>query len=176
MSVVRYEKLISGKYLGETVRLVLQSLIKNESVHLFDGKSSPTFDTFEKFETKYLSFIEDGYVYISHKISNFYLAIIICTIMQSISLRDINVCKDLLRKDFSIEASEEDCEIVKRVCEAITTRAARMAAVGIVALVKKINKIDGCTVAVDGSLYKKHPKFSTRCVCSIYYSYCSHWS
>lgn len=62
LSIFRYEKLISGKYLGETVRLVLQSLIKNESVHLFDGKSSPTFDTFEKFDTKYLSFIEGGYV------------------------------------------------------------------------------------------------------------------
>lgn len=96
--------------------------------------------------------------------------------MQSISLRGINVCKDLLREDFSIEASEGDCEIVKRVCVAITTRAARMAATGIVALTKKINKLDGCTVAVDGSLYKKHPNFSHRCVCSVYYSYCSHWS
>lgn len=57
----RYEKLISGKYLGETVRLVLQSLIKDGS--LFGGKSSPKFDTFEKFETKYLSFIEGGYVH-----------------------------------------------------------------------------------------------------------------
>ena len=58
--------MISGKYLGETVRLVLQNLIKKGS--LFGGKSSPTFDTFEKFETKYLSFIEGGYVPISNAI------------------------------------------------------------------------------------------------------------
>jgi hexokinase len=38
-----------------------------------------------------------------------------------------------------------------------------MAAAGIVALVKKIDKLDGCTVAVDGSLYKKHPEFPHRC-------------
>ena len=79
-------------------------------------------------------------------------------------VRDAEVCKDLLKKNFSIEASEENCNTVKRVCEAVSTRAARMAAAGIVALVKKIEKLSGCTVAVDGSLYKKHPKFSHRCV------------
>ena len=89
-------------------------------------------------------------------------------------IRDVEICKDLLRKDFSIEASEEDCETVKRVCEAVSTRAARMAAAGIVALVKKIDKLDGCTVAVDGSLYKKHPKFPHRCVVYLL-RYCSHW-
>ena len=71
---------------------------------------------------------------------------------------------DLLKEDFSIEASKEDCEVVRRVCEAVSTRAARLAATGIVALVKKIDKLDSCTVAVDGSLYKKHPKFPHRCI------------
>ena len=52
--------------------------------------------------------------------------------------------------------------MVRRVCESVSTRAARLAAAGVVALVKKIKKIDGCTVAVDGSLYKRHPKFSKR--------------
>ena len=57
----RYEKLISGKYLGEIVRQVLQDLIKSRS--LFGGKSSEKLDTFEKFKTKYISYIEGGYVY-----------------------------------------------------------------------------------------------------------------
>ena len=47
-------------------------------------------------------------------------------------------------------------------CEAISTRAARLAAAGIVALVKKINKISGCSVAVDGTLYKLYPRFPER--------------
>ena len=93
-------------------------------------------------------------------------------------IRDAKVCKDLLRDDFSIEASEEDCKTVRRVCEAVSTRAARMAAAGVVALVKKIDKLDGCTVAVDGSLYKKHPKFPHRCAAYFLYLllllYCSH--
>lgn len=70
-------------------------------------------------------------------------------------------CKKVM-KDFSIDASDADCEAVKRICAAVSTRAAHLAAAGIVALVKKIGKLDGCSVAVDGSLYKKHPHFATK--------------
>lgn len=81
---------------------------------------------------------------------------------SSIIIRNISDCKQVLKVDFSLEASDQDCEVVRRVCEAVSTRAARLAASGIVALVKKINKLDGCSVAVDGSLYKLHPKFPDR--------------
>ena len=69
----------------------------------------------------------------------------------------------ILKEDFGITASDTDCETVRRVCEAVSTRAARLAAAGIVALVRKIKKLEKCTVAVDGSLYKLHPKFRGRC-------------
>ena len=52
--------------------------------------------------------------------------------------------------------------IIQRVCEAVSTRAARLAAAGIVALVKKINKIEGCTVAIDSSHYIQNPRFPKR--------------
>ena len=79
-------------------------------------------------------------------------------------------CKRILKEEFSIEASDADCEAVRKVCAAVSTRAARLAAAGIVTVVTKINKLDSCTVAVDGSLYKKHPKFPTRYV-QLYYSH-----
>lgn len=69
---------------------------------------------------------------------------------------------ELLKKDFDLVASSMDCDIVRKVCEAVSTRAARLAAAGVFALVKKIDKLDKCTVAVDGSLYKKHPKFAKK--------------
>ena len=83
----------------------------------------------------------------------------------------------LFKDDFSIEASDWDCGVVRSVCEAVSTRAARLAAVGVVALVKKTGKInDDCTVAVGGFLYE-HPKFAERyilqfliCACN----YCEH--
>ncbi len=76
--------------------------------------------------------------------------------------RGVEECRKVLKEEFSIEASDADCEAARRICEAVSTRAARLAAAGIVALVKKINKLDGCSVAVDGSLYKKHPKFASK--------------
>ena len=77
-------------------------------------------------------------------------------------IRSSDDCKQLLNKNLSIEASTEDCEVVRRVCEAVSTRAARLAATGVVTLVKKIDKLSGCTVAVDGSLFKWHPEFKRR--------------
>ena len=76
--------------------------------------------------------------------------------------RDVGVCRELLKNEFSIEASDEDCEVVKKICEAVSSRAAKLVAAGVVALVKKIDKLDCCSVAVDGSLYKKHPKFAAK--------------
>ncbi len=52
--------MISGKYLGEIVRLALKDLVCSGA--LCGGKSSTKFDTFEAFGTKYLSIIEGGYV------------------------------------------------------------------------------------------------------------------
>ena len=52
----RYEKTISGKYLGEIVRQALLPLIKDGA--LFGGKLSDQFDKFEAFESKYVSQIE----------------------------------------------------------------------------------------------------------------------
>lgn len=76
-------------------------------------------------------------------------------------------CKELFKTEFQMEVSESDCEVVRQVCEAVSTRAARLAGAGIVALVEKIGKISSCSVAVDGSLYKKHPKFSQRYSCTV---------
>lgn len=55
--------------------------------------------------------------------------------------------------------SDDDCRIVRRVCQAVSTRSARLAAAGIVTIVTKIGKCHKCTVAIDGSLYKYHPEF-----------------
>ena len=83
------------------------------------------------------------------------------------------MCKKILKEEFSIDASEEDCRTVQQVCEAVSTRAARLAAAGIITVVRKIDKLSKCTVAVDGSLYKKHPKFPLRYYTSTH-TQCTH--
>ena len=68
--IFSYEKMISGKYLGEIVRLALKDLICSGA--LCGGESSTKLDTFEAFGTKYLSAIEGGYVMsCSYRVFNF---------------------------------------------------------------------------------------------------------
>lgn len=129
----RYEKMISGKYVGEVCRLTMGVL--NKQSLLFSESPSEKFNEFMSFDTKLVSLVEGG------------------------NTVDIQA---LMKKEFSMAVSEADCAVMKRVCTAVSSRAARLAAAGIVSLVKKINKLDGCSVAVDGSLYKKHPFFATR--------------
>ena len=56
-----YDKMISGRHLGEIVRLVLHDLVVYAS--LFGRRSSMMLDSFEKFEIKHLASIEEGYVF-----------------------------------------------------------------------------------------------------------------
>jgi hexokinase len=51
----------------------------------------------------------------------------------------------------------------RRLAQLIGTRAARLSACGIAAIVSKKGILDeGCGVATDGSLYNKYPKFPQR--------------
>jgi len=97
---------------------------------LFNGKASNKFQTKMSFLTKFVSDIE------SH---------------------DNNKLVQVL-KELDVEGSTKDHEVLKRVCTSVSKRAARLAAAGLAAIVEKIQK-PTCTIAVDGSLFKLHPKF-----------------
>jgi len=56
------------------------------------------------------------------------------------------------------EASDEDCANVRYVCEAVSRRAAHIAAAGVACLINKMSR-PHVTVAVDGSVYRFHPHF-----------------
>eukprot|EP00731_Ephydatia_muelleri_P037457 Em0475g5a len=131
-----FEKMISGRYLGEMVRLVLVQL-QDDGLFLV-GNASDKLRTPQVFESSYLSDIETG------------------------DSTDLSACKAIFQKLGIDGATDGDCRIVRRVCEAISTRAARLAAMGIVTILRKIGKLDRCTVAIDGTLYEKHPHFRER--------------
>ncbi len=55
---------------------------------------------------------------------------------------------------FSIETTLEQRQFLKSLATLIGTRAARLSACGIAALISKIGNLEeGCAVAADGSLY-----------------------
>nr|KAJ3414653.1 hexokinase A [Polyrhizophydium stewartii] len=132
-----YEKMVSGLYLGEVMRLVLADLASTGE--LFRGVSSTVLTTPYSIDTALMSRIERDH---------------------SAELADVRV---VLEDLISIpKTSAEDRRIVKRVAELIGTRSARLAAAGVAAIVSKINRLDDCTVAIDGSLFEHYPHYANR--------------
>ncbi|XP_013925527.1 PREDICTED: hexokinase-1 [Thamnophis sirtalis] len=133
----RYEKMISGMYLGEIVRNILIDFTKRG--FLFRGQISETLKTRGIFETKFLSQIESDRLALLQ----------VRTILQQLGLN--STCDDSI--------------IVKMVCGAVSRRAAQLCGAGMAAVVDKIRENRGLehldiTVGVDGTLYKLHPHFS----------------
>ncbi|KAJ3019810.1 hexokinase A [Thoreauomyces humboldtii] len=133
----QYEKMLSGLYLGELTRQIIIDLISTG--HLFSGRRCPALETEHSFETELLSRIERDH---------------------SLELTDTrSIFEDL----FSVtKTSLADRRLVKRICELVGTRAARLAAVGVASVVTKMNKLGGCTVAIDGSVFEHYPHFPAR--------------
>jgi hexokinase len=133
-----FEKMISGMYLGEIVRQVIVELVQRRI--LFGGVSSPEIETPYKFETAYMSRIERDHT--------------------SDLLDTKMVLQELLNIPYP---APRDRRIVRRICELVATRAARLSAVGVAAVVTKMERVeDGCTVAIDGSVYEHYPHFGNR--------------
>uniref|UniRef100_A0A087XBK2 Hexokinase-2 n=1 Tax=Poecilia formosa TaxID=48698 RepID=A0A087XBK2_POEFO len=134
----RYEKMISGMYLGEIVRHVLMDFTTKGL--LFRGKLSERLKTRGIFETKFLSQIESDRLAMRQ----------VRSILQHLGLTG-STC--------------DDSVLVKEVCSVVGRRAAQLCGAGLAALVDKIRQNRNLnqmsiTVGVDGTLYKTHPHFS----------------
>ncbi|XP_047656067.1 hexokinase-4 isoform X2 [Tachysurus fulvidraco] len=134
-----YEKLISGKYMGELVRLVLMKLV-NEDL-LFNGEASDILKTRGSFETHFVSQIESD---------------------TGDRKQIYNILSSL-----GVLPSELDCDIVRLACESVSTRAAHICGAGLAAVINIMRQrrcVDELkiTVGVDGSVYKLHPWFKER--------------
>ncbi|NXP68898.1 HXK3 protein, partial [Chloropsis cyanopogon] len=134
----RFEKLISGMYLGEIVRQIL--LVMTEKELLFQGKPCPKLQTKDIFKTKFLSTIE---------------------LSNGLALRQIRA----ILNELELDASFEDSVLMREVCQTVSLRAAQLCAAGLAAVVEKMRENRGLdqlsvTVGVDGTLYKLHPCFS----------------
>lgn len=135
-----YEKMMSGMYMGEIVRLIILDLWEKEL--LFVGHRDHNWSTDYRqalytkgsFYTKYVSEIEtDSGVTFRHT-------------------------KSVLEQMGLDRPTYDDCAIVQYVCKLVSRRAAQLAAAGLAVLLNHINK-QNTTIAVDGSLYRFHPKF-----------------
>uniref|UniRef100_A0A8C0A015 hexokinase n=1 Tax=Anas zonorhyncha TaxID=75864 RepID=A0A8C0A015_9AVES len=134
-----FEKMVSGLYMGELVRLILVKMAKEGL--LFEGRITPELLTKGKFETKHVSAIEK-------------------------SKEGLNKAKEILTR-LGVEPSHEDCVAVQHVCTIVSFRSANLVASTLGAILNQLRDNKGVgrlrtTVGVDGSLYKMHPQYARR--------------
>jgi hexokinase len=68
---------------------------------------------------------------------------------------------ELFQNDLKISPSKAELELIRRLCELIGTRAARLTACGIAAICKK-QGWEKIHVGADGSVFNKYPHFQIR--------------
>ncbi|XP_074784425.1 hexokinase-2 isoform X6 [Athene noctua] len=134
-----FEKMISGMYMGELVRLILVKMAKEGL--LFGGNLTPDLLTTGHFETRYVSAIEK-------------------------EKEGLQKAHEILTK-LGLEPSHEDCVATLRICQIVSTRSANLCGATLAAVLRRIKENKGVerlrsTVGVDGSVYKKHPHFARR--------------
>ncbi|XP_007427559.1 putative hexokinase HKDC1 [Python bivittatus] len=134
-----FEKMISGLYLGELVRLILLKMSRKGL--LFSGKLSTALCTKGKIETKHVAAMEKY----KEGLSN---------------------TREILR-ELGLNPSEEDCVAVQHVCTIVSFRSANLCATALAAILtrlrenKKVARLR-TTVGIDGTLYKTHPQYAKR--------------
>ncbi|OZJ01792.1 hypothetical protein BZG36_05191 [Bifiguratus adelaidae] len=137
-NVSMFEKMVSGLYLGELLRVIILDLVDRRL--LFNGAYSIDMNTPYNFETSYMSEIEID------------------------ASPDLEETKHMLETIMNVpETTLEDRQIVKRLCEMVGTRAARLCAAAMSAVINKRKMAeDGLTISVDGSIYEHYPNFPNR--------------
>lgn len=123
-----HQKLISGRYLGEILRLVICELI-DEGV-LFLGQNTYKLEKPYQFDTAFLS------------------------LMESDPTDELLTIVGIFTHFYGIETTLAERQFFRALAKLIGRRAARLSACGIAALVNKGGYLEeGCSVAADGSLY-----------------------
>ncbi|OGV68777.1 MAG: hypothetical protein A2283_22700 [Lentisphaerae bacterium RIFOXYA12_FULL_48_11] len=126
------EKMISGKYLPQLVRLIVVDLVKKEK--LFAGRVPEIFRHKDTFQAFYMDVLESG------------------------SEKEVG---KLAKQIFGRVLTVEERLVLVLVCHAIARRSARIAAAlisGALTRVEKRSK-NKVAVAIDGSLFEKYPGY-----------------
>ncbi|XP_057365356.1 hexokinase-2-like [Daphnia carinata] len=129
-----FEKHFGGKYLGEIVRCILVRLTKEGL--LFQGNASQHLLRHGAFTTRYVSMIEE----------------------DNVNGVDTNTTTAL--KELELSFNQEDIDIVKYICWLVSDRAAILVSICTASLLERMNRPE-TTVAIDGSLFKHHPRLKS---------------
>jgi hexokinase len=126
------EKMISGKYLPQLVRLLVLELIRKE--RLFDGRVPAVFADGDSFKGWHMDVFKAG---------------------------SAKAVQELSRELFGRSLTPAERRIMARVSRLVSRRSARIAAALIAGALTRVERRSSkrVTVAVDGSLFEKHPGY-----------------
>ncbi|XP_040301936.1 hexokinase-3 isoform X2 [Herpailurus yagouaroundi] len=132
----RFEKMIGGLYLGELVRLVLAHLAQRGA--LFGGCTSP-------------ALLSRGSILLQH-----------VTEMEDPLAGAARV--HAILQDLGLSVGASDAELVRYVCTAVFTRAARLCAAALAAVLSRLQhsreqQMLQIAVATGGRVFERHPSF-----------------
>lgn len=142
------QKLISGRYLGEILRLVICELI-DEGV-LFLGQNTYKLEVPYSLDTAFLSLMERC----GDSISVASPHVRILMMFSSDPTDELLMIIGIFTHFFAVVTTLAERQFFRALAKLIGRRAARLSACGIAAIVGKMGYLDeGCSVGADGSLY-----------------------
>ncbi|XP_008290687.1 putative hexokinase HKDC1 isoform X4 [Stegastes partitus] len=134
-----FEKMISGMYLGELVRLVVLKMAKVGK--LFDGRVSDALRTKGKITTAHVAAMEE----------------------YKNGLKNTRT----ILEELDLSPSDDDCIAVQHISTIVSFRSSNLVAAGLAAILTRIKhnrnrRALRITVGVDGTVYKTHPQYPKR--------------
>ncbi|CAF90567.1 unnamed protein product, partial [Tetraodon nigroviridis] len=152
-----FEKMASGMYMGELVRLILVKMAKEGL--LFEGRITPELLTRGKIETKHRALKPPSSRSCDQSTLNSALS-------RSRTKEGLKKCMEILTR-LGVEPSDEDCLAVRHVCAIVSFRSANLIAATLGGILARLKDNKGVgrlrtTVGIDGSLYKMHPQYARR--------------
>ncbi|KAI9364559.1 hypothetical protein BD770DRAFT_406592 [Pilaira anomala] len=133
-----FEKMVSGLYLGEIVRIILVDFLDRRLI--FDGQYTNELNTPYRFEASYISAIGAD------------------------DTPDLEATQHVLESIMNIPTTTlSDREITRTICELVSQRAARLVAAAMSAIIDTTNALEqGLTISMEGSVYEHFPHFPRR--------------
>lgn len=131
-----FEKMTSGYYLGELLRLAILDLVDQGLV--FKDQDLTKLRTPYIMDTSYPSRIEED------------------------PFENLDDTEDILLKDLGLKTTVPERKIIRRISESIGQRSARISVCGIAAICQKRGYKTG-HIAADGSIWQRYPNFKELC-------------
>ena len=131
-----YEKMMSGAYLGELVRLVAVDLVTHHG--LFGGVAPDLLQTPWQFLTLHMSEIE--------------------------AINDTCHLVEYMANLFHFTPNEQDALLFKSICEMVSTRAAGLAAAAIAAMIEQqsFTPEQDIVIGINGTTFERYPRMPER--------------